>query len=60
MTRCPTLDETLPFMLPRWKAEKAPGGLYHDFTPGGSGPSSSGKRRLTRGGGGGGIRCLDQ
>ena len=25
-TRCPTLDETFPFMLPRWKAEKTPGG----------------------------------
>ena len=25
-TRCPTLDETFPFMLPGWKAEKTPGG----------------------------------
>ena len=24
-TRCPTLDETFPFMLPGWKAEKTPG-----------------------------------
>ena len=24
--RCPTLDETFPFMLPGWKAEKTPGG----------------------------------
>ena len=23
---CPTLDETFPFMLPGWKAEKTPGG----------------------------------
>ena len=23
-TRCPTLDETFPFMLPGWKAEKTP------------------------------------
>ena len=25
-TRCPTLDDTFPFMLPGWKAEKTPGG----------------------------------
>ena len=25
-TRCPTLDETFPFLLPGWKAEKMPGG----------------------------------
>ena len=25
-TRCPTLDETFPFMLPGWKAEKTPDG----------------------------------
>ena len=24
--RCPTLDDTFPFMLPGWKAEKTPGG----------------------------------
>ena len=24
-TRCSTLDETFPFMLPGWKAEKTPG-----------------------------------
>ena len=24
--RCPTLDETFPFMLPGWKAKKTPGG----------------------------------
>ena len=26
VTRCPTLDDTFPFMLPGWKAEKTPGG----------------------------------
>ena len=25
-TRCPTLDDTFPFVLPGWKAEKTPGG----------------------------------
>ena len=25
-TRCPTLDDMFPFMLPGWKAEKTPGG----------------------------------
>ena len=25
-TRCPNLDEGFPFMLPRWRAEKTPGG----------------------------------
>ena len=25
-TRCPTFNETFPFMLPGWKAEKTPGG----------------------------------
>ena len=25
-TRCPTLDEPFPFMLPGWKSEKTPGG----------------------------------
>ena len=26
-TRCPTLDESFPFMLPGWQAEKTPGTL---------------------------------
>ena len=53
-TRCPTLDEPFPFMLPGWKAEKTSGGCIMISPPGGSGLSSSGKRRLIRGGGGGG------
>ena len=27
MTRCPALDESFPFMLPGWRAEKTPGGF---------------------------------
>ena len=26
-TRCPTLDELFPFMMPGWRAEKTPGGF---------------------------------
>ena len=26
MNRCPTLDESFPFMLPEWRAESTPGG----------------------------------
>ena len=51
-TRCPVLDESFPFMLPGWRAEKTPEWFHHDFTSGSGGPSSSGKRRLIRGGGG--------
>ena len=27
VTRCPTLDESFPFMLPGWRAESTPGGF---------------------------------
>ena len=39
-TRCPDLNESFPFMLPGWRAEKTPGGGggYYDPTPGGDGP----------------------
>ena len=26
-SRCPALDESFPFMLPGWRAEKTPGGF---------------------------------
>ena len=58
-TRCPNLDETFPFMLPGWKAEKTPGGYIMIS------PRVAAERRRTeengdcpggliRGGGGGG------
>ena len=46
-TRCPTLDETFPFMLLEGREDT--GWLHDDFTPGGSRASSSGKRQLIRG-----------
>ena len=51
-TRCPSLNESFPFMLLGWRVEKTPGGegaLYYDPTPGGDGPTEDGKRRLIRG-----------
>ena len=46
-TRCPTLDETFPFMLPGWKAEKTLGGYIMISSR--VAVSSSGKWRLIRG-----------
>ena len=49
-TRCPTLDDTFPSMLPGWKVEKTPGGwLYDDFTPGGGGATPFPGKELLQG-----------
>ena len=50
-TRCPTLDETFPFMLLGWEAEKTPGG-YILISPR---VAADGIQRLIPGGGGGGC-----
>ena len=53
-TRCPTLDDTFPFMLPGWKAEKTLGG-YMMISPWAAAERVSSKVRPQdpRGGGGG-------
>ena len=56
-TRCPTLDESFPFMLPRWTAEKTMGG-YAMISPQ-IAAERRGKWRLIRWGGGG-VRHPDQ
>ena len=50
-TRCPTFDESFPFMQPGWRVEKTlgGGGGYYDPTLGGDGPTAGGKWRLIRG-----------
>ena len=38
MTRCPVLDESFPFMLPGWRAEKTPGVPFDSDSVGPVGP----------------------
>ena len=55
-THCPNLDDSFPFMVPGWTAEKTAGG-YAMISP--RVAAERRKRRLIRGGGGG-VRHPDQ
>ena len=52
-TRCPTLDDSFPFMLPGWKAEKTPGG-YMIISPRAAAEHRRAVKTATDPGGGGG------